>query len=483
MELNKKHLKPQILVVDDNPKFISEMKATLSSDHEVTTALSAQSAMALMTTQSFGLILLDYEMPHMSGFEFLKLLKRRHPETPVVMLTGKSDSDTIIQTMQAGAADFVIKGSEDFEVNLKFRITQALEKIAIVRQNQKLTAKVEAQSKNIEIVGASRPVGKLKSDILKLKGTSAFVLITGENGTGKELIARNLNAQEDDSSRPFVAVNCAALTPTLFESELFGHEKGAFTGATDKKIGKFQAADGGDIFLDEITEISPELQAKLLRVLQEKIITPVGSNREIQIDIRVIAASNKNIEDEIALGNFREDLYHRLSKFTIYSPSLRERKEDIMLLAEVFLKRKMPMFKFSDASRKALLNHSWSGNIRELENTIERASIMARDSRRPIVAVEHMMLKNAEARPTKNSLFVPTALLPKSETEISAKGLQDCINWIERIYLERSLELMKNDNQSVYAKVEMSKAQYFRRKKAIGLTPDQDLDETGEAMA
>ena len=218
-------------------------------------------------------------------------------------------------------------------------------------------------------------------------------------------------------------------------------------------------------------------------MLQEKIITPVGSNKEIQIDVRVIAASNKNIEDEIALGNFREDLYHRLSRFTIYSPSLRERKEDVMLLAEVFLKRKMPMFKFSDASRKTLLNHSWSGNIRELENTIERASIMAKDSRRPIIAIEHLMLKSSEARPTKNSLFVPTTLLPKSETEISAMGLQGCINWIERIYLERSLELMKNDNQSVYAKVEMSKAQYFRRKKAIGLTPDQDPDETAEVMA
>ncbi|MEK6774180.1 MAG: sigma-54 dependent transcriptional regulator [Bdellovibrionota bacterium] len=476
----RKALKSQILIVDDNPKFVLEIKTTLSTDHNVTTALSAKSAMALMTTQGFDLILLDYEMPEFSGFEFLKLLKRRYPEIPVIMLTGKSDSETIIQTMQTGATDFVIKGSEDFEANLKFRIAQALDKIAIVKQNLKLTAKIEAQTKNIEIVGASRLAAKLKSEILALKGTSAFVLITGENGTGKELIARNLNAQEDDSSRPFIAVNCAALTPTLFESELFGHEKGAFTGAMDKKIGKFQAAEGGDIFLDEIAEIPTELQAKLLRVLQEKIITPVGSNKEIPIDVRVIAATNKNLEEEIARGNFREDLYYRLNNFTIYSPSLRERKDDILLLAEIFLKRKMPLFKFSESAKKALLSHSWLGNIRELGNAVERASIMARESRRPIITAEHLMLKTSEPRPTKTSLFVPAALLPKSECEISAVGLQGCINWIERNYLERSLELMKNDNHSVYTKIEMSKAHYFRRKKAIGLTQDQEKNTVSE---
>jgi DNA-binding NtrC family response regulator len=202
----------------------------------------------------------------------------------------------------------------------------------------------------------------------------------------------------------------------------------------------------------------------------------VGSNKEIPIDVRVISATNKNLEAEVAQGKFREDLYHRISKFNIYSPSLQERKEDILILAEIFLKRKMPLFRLSEEAKKALLNHLWSGNIRELENTIERASIMARDAQKPIILIEHLMLKNSEARPTKSSFFVPTGLLPKEENEISDLGLGACLNWMERTYLECSLEIMKNDNQAVYSKVNMSKAYYFKRKKAIGLTPDQGND-------
>lgn len=475
MEESKKITKLKIMVVDDNQKFLFEMNATLSSEFDITIALSAPIAMGLMVNQKFDLILLDYEIPIMSGFEFLKILKKRYSEIPVIMLTGKSDSEIIIQTMRAGATDFVIKGSEDFEANLKFRIAQTLERNAIVKKNKKLTEKIESQSRRYEIIGSSLSAEKLKSDILRLKDTSISVLITGENGTGKELIARNLNIQEEDSSRPFIAVNCAALTPSLFESELFGHEKGAFTGALEKKIGKFQAADGGDIFLDEIGEISPELQAKLLRVLQEKVITPVGSNKEIPIDVRIISATNKNLEAEIAKGNFREDLYHRLNKMRIYSPALRERKEDILSLAEVFLKRKMPMFKFTDETKKALNNYPWPGNIRELENTIEGATIMARDAKRPFISVEHLRLKTSEERLTSSSIFVPSTLLPKSESEISASGYETCLNWMERVYIERCLDLMGNDNQAVYTKINLSKAQFFKRKKAIGITTEQEL--------
>lgn len=474
MDKNKNTLNPKILVVDDNQQFLSEMKTTLSDSYDVATAASASAAMALMPSQSFNLILLDFEMPHMTGLEFLKLIKRRHPEMTVIMLTGKSDSDTIIQTMQAGAADFVIKGSEDFTASLKFRIAQTLEKISMLRQNQKLTAKVSTQNQKIEIIGASKMAMKLKSEILQLKGSTASVLITGENGTGKELIAKNLNVQEDDPTRPFIAINCAAITATLFESELFGHTKGAFTGATENKIGKFQAADGGDIFLDEIGELTPELQAKLLRVLQERVITPVGSNKEIKIDVRVIAGTNKNIENEIAQGRFREDLYHSINRIKIYSPSLSQRKEDILLLAEFFLRKHHPSAKFSEAAKKALINHKWIGNIRELENTVERAVIMARGSRRHYIAVEHLILSSSNTRPTKDSVFIPSELLPKAESDISSSALQNCIDWVERLFLARSLEILKDDNQAVYTKVEMSKANYFRRKKAIGLTAEQE---------
>lgn len=474
MDVNKKTISPKILAVDDSQQFLVEMKKMLSEAHDVATATSASAAMALMTTDSFDLILLDFEMPDMTGLEFLKLIKRRHPDMAVVMLTGKSDSDTIIQTMQAGAADFVIKGSEDFAASLRFRISQTLEKISMTKQNQKLTAKVSNQNKKIEIIGASKSAMKLKSEILQLKGSQAFVLITGENGTGKELIAKSLNAQEDDATRPFVGINCAAITSTLFESELFGHTKGAFTGATENKIGKFQAADGGDIFLDEIGELSSELQAKLLRVLQEKVITPVGSNKEIKIDVRVIAATNKNLQVEIAQGRFREDLYHRINRIEIYSPSLSERKEDILMLAEFFLNKHQPLAKFSEAAKKSLLSHKWIGNIRELENTVERAVIMARGSRRHYISSEHLTLNSGYSRPNKDSIFVPTELLPKTESAITANALQNCIDWIERLFLARSLEILRDDNQAVYTRVEMSKANYFRRKKAIGLIPDHE---------
>lgn len=436
--------------------------------------------MGVLNQQSCNLILLDYEMPQITGFELLKILKQRHSEIPVIMLTGKSDSDTIIQTMRAGASDFVIKGTEDFEANLKFRVSQTLDKIEVVKQNQKLAAKLDSQKRSIEIIGNSPLVLKLKSDILKLKSSSTSVFISGENGTGKELIARNLNAQENDPTRPFIAVNCAALTATLIESELFGHKRGAFTGATENKIGKFEAANGGDIFLDEITEIPIDLQAKLLRVLQEKVFTPVGSNKEIKLDVRVIAATNRNLEEEVSQGRFREDLFYRLNQFSIYSPSLKERKDDIVILAEKFLKRKMPEARLSATTIKTLLGHTWNGNIRELENTIERATILVRESKRPVIMPEHLALSMTTIeRPTKKSIFIPDALIPKSENDISGATLQSCIDWIEKNYFERCLKILKNNNQAIYTKLEMSKAHYFRRKKAVGLSNDPDGE--GEA--
>ncbi|MFN8944655.1 MAG: sigma-54-dependent transcriptional regulator [Pseudobdellovibrionaceae bacterium] len=477
MDENKIALNPKILIVDDNPSFLSEMKKILADNYDVATATNASAASVQLDNQAFDLVLLDFEMPNMTGLQFLKLIKRRFPDQTVVMLTGKSDSDTIISTMQAGAADFVIKGSEDFIASLKFRIAQNIEKISMLKQNQKLAAKVSTQNQKIEIVGASKVTMNLKSEILKLKGTQASVLITGENGTGKELIAKTLNAQEDDAARPFIAVNCAAITATLFESDLFGHVKGAFTGATENKIGKFKAADGGDIFLDEIGELSPELQAKLLRVLQERVITPVGSNKEIKIDVRVIAGTNRNLEEDIAQGRFREDLYHRINRIIIHSPSLRERKDDVLLLAEFFLHRHHPAAKFTEPAKKALINHKWIGNIRELENTIERAVIMARGSRRHFISLEHLSLSNSNPRPTKASVFVPNELLPKAESDITQNALQNCIDWIEKTFLERSLEILKDDNQAVYTKVGMSKASYFRRKKAIGLNADQEQNQ------
>jgi len=430
----------------------------------------------------------------MTGLEFLKILKRRFTNLPVIMLTGEKDSETIIETMKAGATDFVIKGSEDFQTNLKFRIGQALERIALLEKNLKLAAenidqaeknrrlaeKVAAQARKWEILGTSAGILKMKSGLLNLKGSGAGVLITGENGTGKELVARNINLQEDDSSRPFIAVNCAAITATLFESELFGHAKGAFTGATDNKPGLFKLADGGDLFLDEIGEVPLEMQPKLLRALQEKTFTPVGSTKPVSVDVRVISATNRNLEDEVRKGRFREDLFYRLNRFVVKVPALRERPEDILPLAEEFLRRLLPVARLSEPARKFLLGYSWRGNIRELENAIERAAVQAKGLTRPVIKVEHLGLATTNPIPD-SAQFVPSGLLPTSKEEIAPDHFQKCLNWIERTYIEKGLGFLGGDNNALYTKLGLSKAHYFRRKKAIGLSSDSESPQGGSS--
>ncbi len=472
-----------VLIVDDDRQFSGELTRFLGDDFSISTASSPTEAMAEISRVRPKLILLDFTLPVMTGLEFLKLVKRRFADLPVIMLTGERDSDTIIETMKAGATDFVIKGTEDFIANLKFRIRQALDRLALVQKNQQLASentaqaeknkrlaeKIAAQAQRNEILGSSASILKLKSDLLKLKGLGAGVLITGENGTGKELVAININLLEDDNSRPFVAVNCAAIPATLFESEFFGHAKGAFTGATENKVGFFKLADGGDLFLDEIGEVTPEMQPKLLRALQEQTFTPVGSTKPVTVNVRVIAATNRNLEEEVAAGRFREDLYYRLNRFAIKVPALRERQEDILPLAEEFLRRLLPVAKLSEPAKKFLVSYPWRGNIRELENAIERASVQIRGTTRPLVKVEHLGLSSARPIP-QDAQLVPAGLLPKTKEDVAPDQFERCLNWIEKTYFERSLQLLGGDNNAVYTKLGLSKAHYFRRKKAIGLS-------------
>ncbi len=319
------------------------------------------------------------------------------------------------------------------------------------------------QEKSYEILGSDESILVLKRDMLRLKGSNTFVLITGENGTGKELVARGLNIQENDSTRPFVAVNCAAIPSTLFESEFFGHMKGSFTGATENKHGQFKMADGGDIFLDEVGEIPLPMQAKLLRVLQEKTFTPVGGTKPITVNVRVIAATNRNLEEEVAKGNFREDLYYRLTKVFLKTPPLRERKSDIVPLAEEFLKRLLPTARISGPAQKALMEHVWRGNIRELQNTMERSSFHVKESGRPVVKPEHLGLSSSIVH---SSQSLPDFLLPKNEGEISFENRQRALDWVERIYLKRALKVAK-ENQKLLSLLGMSRSHYYERKKAL----------------
>lgn len=484
---------PRILAVDDDPKFLSAVVEALQGQYEVASAADGTAAMRAMSQSLPDLVLLDFRLPQMSGLELLKIFKRRFEDVPVIMLTAEKDTDTIIDTMKCGATDYVVKGSDDFEANLKFRINQAIEKLALLRKNQllrdenasrteenrKLAVAIAEQDKRFEILGISEPTLQLKSQLLSLTGIYSSVLITGENGTGKELVARTLNRQEGKPTRPFVDVNCAAITTTLFESEFFGHVKGSFTGATDNKDGKFKAADGGDIFLDEVGEIPIDMQAKLLRVLQEKTFTPVGATKSLTVDVRVIAATNRDLEEEVRKGRFREDLFYRLNLIRFHVPPLRERRADIVFLAEEFLRRLLPMGKLSETAKQKLHEHHWHGNIRELHNIIERAVVIAKTSNRPTIKPEHLMLTRSDLAHEK--MAVPGNLLPRSAADLDSDHYERCLQWMERQYLRRGLETLNGDNEALYKRLGVSRAYYFKRKKIVGLLSEKPPEERVEA--
>lgn len=475
--------KGKILAVDDDRCFIGALANAFDTRYELSTATSVPEAMKAISLAPPDVLLLDLNLPEMSGLEFLKLLKRRFDQLPVLVLTGDCEPETIVATMKAGADDYVIKGGEDFETNLTFRIDQLLAREALRRANHqlrdqnrgqaeanlKLQTKLSKEARSYEILGVSPTTLKLKSDILKFKGSNAFVMVSGENGTGKELVARALNHQEDDPARPFIALNCAAITPTLFESELFGHVKGAFTGATDNKAGQFKLADGGDIFLDEIGEVPLEMQAKLLRVLQEKTFTPVGSVKPISVDVRVIAATNRDLPKEVREGRFRQDLYYRLCQIEIAVPPLRDRADDIIFLAEEFLRRRLPAGRLSAPAKEMLRAFHWPGNIRELQNVVERAAILARAGSKPVITPEHLMLAPDLGRRNASDCMCGQ-LLPITAQDIDSRHFQRALAWIEREYLRQALRVIGGDNESLYQKLALSRAGYFRRKQSLGLS-------------
>jgi len=326
----------KVLALDDDLSFLGELKIALEDFVTFNGAGKVTEAMRAMVNDRPDLVLLDMNMPEVTGLEFLRVLKQRAQGIPVIMLTAESDPDIIVQTMKAGADDFVVKGSPDFLASLRVRISQALKLSKVKKLNEALSSKLKEAESKYEILGISPSTIKLRADIAKFKGANAYVLILGENGSGKELVARNLNLQENDPSRPFVAVNCGAIPAELFESELFGHVKGSFTGAVADRTGLFVQANGGDIFLDEIGELPPDLQVKLLRVLQNKEVTPIGSTKTIKLNVRVIAATNQKLEELVSDGKFRSDLFFRINQLVLQTTPLREHPEDILFLARHF---------------------------------------------------------------------------------------------------------------------------------------------------
>lgn len=369
----------RILIIEDEAAIRRVLKKIITEEndsYQVEEAEDGLLGIEMIKNNDYDLVLCDIKMPKMDGVEVLEKTQKIKPEIPMLMISGHGDLDTAVQTMRLGAFDYISKPPD---LNrLLNAVRNALDKKNLVVENKQLKKKV---SKNYEMVGQSDAISHIKDIIEKVAATDARVLITGPNGTGKELVAHWLHEKSDRSSAPMIEVNCAAIPSELIESELFGHVKGSFTGANKDRAGKFEAANGGTIFLDEVGDMSLSAQAKVLRALQESKVSRVGSDKDIKVNVRVVAATNKDLQKEIANGKFREDLYHRLAVILIKVPALNDRRDDIPLLIEHFTKQiaqeqGTAQKTFSAKAIKKLQAYDWTGNIRELRNVVERLIIL-----------------------------------------------------------------------------------------------------------
>jgi two-component system response regulator HydG len=422
----------KILIVDDDPGHLTTLKTiTKSWGYTVETANDGVVAVDMVKSGPVDLILMDVRMTNMSGIEALGQIKDYNPSIPVIIMTAYSSVESAVEALKSGAYDYLIKPL-DFEV-LKLTIERASDHAGLKEENRALKEHLRSDYDIANIIGRSQPMKKLLDMMSMVAPSEATVLITGESGTGKELIARSLHFNSPRKEKPLVVVNCASIAETLLESELFGHEKGAFTGADKRREGRFMQANHGTIFLDEIGETSSTMQAKLLRVLQEKEVQRVGGEETIKVDVRIVAATNRNLEADVAKGRFREDLFYRLNVMNVNVPPLKERQEDIPLLAQHFLE------KFADKNRKTvkgfvpltmdmLLNYDWPGNVRELENAIERAVIL--------LTGEHITEKQLPLNITKKYPDLSTS-------PIAAAPVMDGTRSMEEIEKEAILATLK----------------------------------------
>jgi len=373
----------KILIIDDEESIRNVLRDILEmEDYKVDEAKDGINALSKLKKGGYDAVICDIKMPKMDGMEVLERVQILQPDLPVIMISGHGDIDTAVETVKKGAFDYISKPPD---LNrLLITIRNALDKSSLVTETKVLKRRIK-KSKTQEIIGESEGVQRIKETIDRVAPTDARVLVTGPNGTGKELVARWMHEKSNRSDKPIVEVNCAAIPSELIESELFGHEKGAFTSAVKQRIGKFEQANGGTLFLDEIGDMSLSAQAKVLRALQENRITRVGGDKEIKVDVRVVAATNKDLREEINAGRFREDLYHRLAVIIIQVPSLNQRKEDIPLLVEHFVEAicqdyGRPAKKVETDALALLQEMDWTGNIRELRNVIERLIILSEKS-------------------------------------------------------------------------------------------------------
>ena len=421
----------KILIVDDEQGMRELLSMMLRREgYDVVTAANGEAALASIQAEIFDLIITDIKMPKLDGISLLRSVKELSPDTIVIVITAFGTAETAVDAMKLGAYDYITKPFKNEEI--KLIVQKALEKQVLRKENILLRREIESRAGFENFIGKSEVMQRVFTTIRQVADTRSTVLITGESGTGKELVARAIHACGSRKNTPFVTVNCSALPETLLESELFGYMKGAFTGAAANKQGLFEVAHGGSIFLDEISATTPALQTKLLRVLQEREFKRVGGTSDIKVDVRVIAASNRDLVQLIANGSFREDLYYRLNVIPISLPPLRERREDISLLIGHFMKKiaqEREPKRISPEAMNRLVSYRWPGNVRELENTIERLAVLAPGD---TILLEHIPETIAELSPCPE--LIPTDI-PESGID-----LECLLRTAEKTLLNRALE-------------------------------------------
>jgi two-component system, NtrC family, response regulator AtoC len=478
--LGKDELRVRLLIVDDE-QTIRKLCITVGEalGFICLEAESGEAALALLEEQPVHMILSDMVMPHMSGLEFLEKAKKQLPRTEVALMTGHGSIETAVQAMRLGAYDYITKPFAPLD-ELRLFLRRMADKVRLVEENEFLRQRTDSETAVHGIIGSSAKIQEVLRIASRLKDTRTAVLISGESGTGKELIARAIHFRGAFANRPFVAVDCGSLVPTLIESELFGYEKGAFTGALKSKQGLFQTADTGTVFLDEIGELPLELQAKLLRVLQEKEVRPVGSNHRVKVDVRVIAATNRDLETAYKNGTFRKDLYFRLNVVTLHVPALRERRSDIPLLVNWFCERYAPGgdIRVSGSAMKALMNYDWPGNVRELENCVERAVALGDGNLIDIgdlpasIAATHAPSNRvaANASPELISDLVSVGSVNSGDGSAELPNATTDLEDIERATIRRVFEQVKGDKALAGRMLGISRATLYRKLKRYNIT-------------
>ena len=454
----------KILVVDDELSMREFFKLMLDSEgYQAECVQNGREAVSLIQKNFYDLVITDIRMPGMDGIEVLKKVKEISPETVVIMISAYATTETAVTAMKQGAYDYIPKPFNVEEI--KLIIQKALEKKQLREENDRLKEELRKHHRYEKLIGSSPAMLKVYELIRKVARTRSNVLIYGESGTGKELVARAIHVESPRSKENFVAINCGGIPETLIESELFGHKKGAFTGAITDQKGLFAEADGGTIFLDEIAELSPALQVKLLRVLQERVFRPVGETEDIAVDIRIISATNKDLEQEVAAGNFREDLFYRLNVIQIRVPPLRERKEDIPLLAQHFLKKyademQKQVDKISPTALKILMQYDFPGNVRELENIIERNVALASSSAIQAEDLSFIDMNNGKGAKTDT----PAVTIPSDGFD-----LEEYIARTEKDILLKALEISRGAKQKAAGLLGISFRSFRHRLSKYGL--------------